>query len=112
MRLKTKDVKGVTLIELKGNVMGGPDASSLNEELHKLIEGGKKNIVVDLGDVMFMNSSGLRMLIGALTTVRNAGGQLKLARASEKIESLLIVTKLITVFEHHEKVDEAIGSFK
>lgn len=112
MRLKTKDIKGVTLIELKGNVMGGPDASSLNEELHKLIDGGKKNIVVDLGDVKFMNSSGLGMLIGALTTVRNAGGQLKLARASEKIESLLIVTKLITVFEHHEKVDEAIGSFK
>src|SRR3989304_7006398 len=106
MRLKTKDVKGVTLIELKGNVMGGPDASSLNEELHKLSEGGKKNIVVDLGDVKFMNSSGLGMLIGALTTVRNAGGQLKLARASEKIESLLIVTKLITVFEHFEKVDE------
>ena len=112
MRLKTKDVKGVTLIELKGNVMGGPDASSLNEELHKLIDGGKKNIVVDLGDVKFMNSSGLGMLIGALTTVRNAGGQLKLARASEKIESLLMVTKLITVFEHFEKVDEAIGSFK
>ena len=112
MRLKTKDVKGVTLIELKGNVMGGPDASSLNEELHKLIDGGKKNIVVDLGDVKFMNSSGLGMLIGALTTVRNAGGQLKLARASEKIESLLIVTKLITVSEHFEKVDEAIGSFK
>lgn len=112
MRLKIKDVKSVTLIELKGNVMGGPDASSLNEELHKLIDGGKKNIVVDLGDVKFMNSSGLGMLIGALTTVRNAGGQLKLARASEKIESLLIVTKLITVFEHFEKVDEAIGSFK
>ncbi|MEX0737687.1 MAG: STAS domain-containing protein [Bacteroidota bacterium] len=112
MRLKIKDVKSVTLIELKGNVMGGPDASSLNEELHKLIDGGKKNIVVDLGGVKFMNSSGLGMLIGALTTVRNAGGQLKLARASEKIESLLIVTKLITVFEHFEKVDEAIGSFK
>jgi anti-sigma B factor antagonist len=112
MRLKIKDVKSVTLIELKGNVMGGPDASSLNEELHKLIDGGKKNIVVDLGDVKFMNSSGLGMLIGALTTVRNAGGQLKLARASEKIESLLMVTKLITVFEHFEKVDEAIGSFK
>jgi anti-sigma B factor antagonist len=112
MKLKTKDLKGVTLIELKGNVMGGPDASSLNEELHKLIDAGKKNIVVDLGEVKFMNSSGLGMLIGALTTVRNAGGQLKLARASEKIESLLVVTKLITVFEHYEKVDAAVNSFK
>lgn len=112
MKFKTKEVKGVTLIELKGNVMGGPDASSLNEELHKLIDAGKKNIVVDLDEVKFMNSSGLGMLIGALTTVRNGGGSLKLARASEKIENLLSVTKLITVFEHYKKVDEAVASFK
>jgi len=52
------------------------------------------------------------MLIGALTTVRNAGGNLKLARASEKIEQLLVVTKLVTVFEHFDAVDEALASFK
>ncbi len=112
MKLKIKEVKGVILVELKGNVMGGPDASSLNEELHKLIDAGKSKVVVDLGDVKFMNSSGLGMLIGALTTVRNAGGNLKLARASEKIEQLLVVTKLVTVFEHFDTVDEALGSFK
>ncbi|MBI3579213.1 MAG: STAS domain-containing protein [Ignavibacteriales bacterium] len=112
MKLVTKDSKGITLIELKGNVMGGPDASSLNEELHKLIDGGKSKIVVDLGEVKFMNSSGLGMLIGALSTVRNAGGDLKLARATEKIQSLLVVTKLVRVFEHHDTVAEAIASFK
>jgi len=68
--------------------------------------------VVDLGEVKFMNSSGLGMLIGALTTVRNAGGNLKLARASDKIEQLLVVTKLVTVFEHFDAVDEALASFK
>ena len=92
--------------------MGGPDASSLNEELHKLIDTGKNKVVVDLGEVKFMNSSGLGMLIGALTTVRNAGGNLKLARASDKIEQLLVVTKLVTVFEHFDAVDEALASFK
>ncbi|MBI3587438.1 MAG: STAS domain-containing protein [Ignavibacteriales bacterium] len=112
MKLVTKDSKGVTLIELKGNVMGGPDASSLNEELHKLIDAGKSKIVVDLGEVKFMNSSGLGMLIGALSTVRNAGGDLKLARATEKIQSLLVVTKLVRVFDHHDTVNEAIDSFK
>jgi anti-sigma B factor antagonist len=84
----------------------------LNEELHKLIDAGKNKVVVDLGEVKFMNSSGLGMLIGALTTVRNAGGNLKLARASDKIEQLLVVTKLVTVFEHFDAVDEALGSFK
>jgi anti-sigma B factor antagonist len=59
-----------------------------------------------------MNSSGLGMLIGALTTVRNAGGNLKLARASDKIQSLLVVTKLVSVFEHHDTVEEALASYK
>ncbi|HEX9828930.1 MAG TPA: STAS domain-containing protein [Bacteroidota bacterium] len=112
MKLKTKDVNNVTVIELKGNVMGGPDATALNDELHKLIETKKTKVVIDLHDVKFMNSSGLGMLIGSLTTIRNAGGDLKIARASDKIESLLIVTKLITVFDHHENVEKAVAAFK
>jgi anti-sigma B factor antagonist len=112
MKFKTKEIKGITIIELKGNVMGGPDATALNDELHKLIEVDKTKVVIDLGDVKFMNSSGLGMLIGGLTTLRNAGGDLKIARASEKIESLLIVTKLITVFDHHDAVNKAVDAFK
>jgi len=112
MKFSIKETGDVTVIQLNGNVMGGPDATSLNEELHKLVGEGKKKVVVDLGDVKFMNSSGLGMLIRALTTMRNAGGDMKLARASEKIESLLMVTKLITVFDHYEKVEEASRAFK
>jgi anti-sigma B factor antagonist len=99
------------VIEFKGNVMGGPDAVSLNEKLHELIDTDKKNVVVDLGKVKFMNSSGLGMLIGALTTMRKAGGDLVIANATDKIESLLIVTKLITVFKHYKSLDEAVESF-
>lgn len=99
------------VIEFKGNVMGGPDTVSLNEKLHELIESGKTNVVVDLARVKFMNSSGLGMLIGALTTMRKAGGDLRIANASDKIESLLIVTKLITVFKHYPSLDEAVNSF-
>ncbi len=112
MKSKSKDVDGITVIELKGNVMGGPDATTLNEQLHKLIEAGKNKVIIDLKGVKFMNSSGLGMLIGGLTTMKNAGGELKIANASEKIESLLIITKLITVFEHHDSVKKAVGSFK
>lgn len=99
------------VIEFKGNVMGGPDAVSLNEKLHELIDQGKKHVVVDLGKVKFMNSSGLGMLIGALTTMKNAGGDLRIANASNKIESLLIITKLITVFENFKTLEEAIASY-
>ncbi|TNE69450.1 anti-sigma factor antagonist [bacterium] len=99
------------VIEFKGNVMGGPDAVSLNEKLHELIDQDKKHIVVDLGKVKFMNSSGLGMLIGALTTMKNAGGDLRIANASNKIESLLIITKLITVFENFKTLEEAVASY-
>lgn len=112
MNFKVKERYNCIVLEFKGNVMGGPDALSLNEKLHELIDEGKKNVVADLSRVKFMNSSGLGMLIGALTTMRNAGGDLKIANATDKIESLLVITKLITVFQHFKSVDEAVKSFE
>jgi anti-sigma B factor antagonist len=112
MKSKNRESKGITIIELTGNVMGGPDATSLNDQLHKLIDANKKKVVVDLDEVKFINSSGLGMLIGGLTTLRNSGGEMKLARASKKIEDLLKMTKLSTVFDIHKTVNEAIAAFK
>lgn len=100
------------VISLKGNVMGGPDGAKLHETLHSLKEQEKKNVVVDLSKVKFMNSSGLGMLIGGLTTMRNSGGDLRLANVADRIQSLLVITKLITVFKHYESVEEAVSSFE
>lgn len=112
MKFKSRESKGVTIIELTGNVMGGPDATSLNNQLHELIDNNKKQVVVNLEEVKFINSSGLGMLIGGLTTLRNSGGELKLACASKKIEDLLRMTKLSTVFDVHKTVSEAVAAFK
>ncbi|MCG6913497.1 STAS domain-containing protein [bacterium BMS3Abin03] len=111
MKIKTSEKYEAVVIELKGNVMGGDDTKNFNELLHKLIEEDKKQIIVDLSGVKFMNSSGLGMLIGGLTTIKKANGQLKLACVTEKIESLLIITKLITIFESFDSVDEAAKTF-
>ncbi len=111
MKIKTSERYGAVIIELKGNVMGGEDTKDFTGLLHKFIDEGKKNIVIDLSDVKFMNSSGLGMLISGLTTMKKADGNLKLARVTEKIESLLIITKLITIFESFETVEEAVKSF-
>ncbi len=111
MKIKTVEHYNAVVIELKGNVMGGPEASELNELLHKLLDSNKKNVIIDLADVKFMNSSGLGMLISAFTTMKNGGGNLKLANATEKIQSLLLITKLITIFENFDSVDEAVKSF-
>lgn len=92
--------------------MGGPDAVSLNEKLHELIDEDKKNIVVDLSRVEMMNSSGLGMLIGALTTMRNSGGDLRIANPSPKIEELMSMTQLDSVFQNFNSTDEAVNSFE
>ncbi|WP_372637938.1 STAS domain-containing protein [Fodinibius sp.] len=111
MNFNVSERYNCVVIEFKGNVMGGPDAVSLNEKLHELIEEDKTNVVADLGKVKFMNSSGLGMLIGGLTTMRKAGGDLRIANATDKIESLLVITKLITVFKHFKSLDEAVKSY-
>jgi anti-sigma B factor antagonist len=112
MRIKTSEKYEAVIIELKGNVMGGEDTKDFNDTLHKLVDEGKTNLVVDLSDVKFMNSSGLGMLIGGLTTMKKADGHFKLANVTDKIESLLIITKLITIFETYDSVDKAVESFE
>jgi anti-sigma B factor antagonist len=106
-------LKDQTLIfGLKGKIMGGPESLEFHEQLKKAIASGQKKIVLDLGDVEWMNSSGLGLLISALTTTRNAGGEMKLARATDKINSLLVITKLNSVFETLPTVDNAVASFR
>lgn len=100
------------VITLKGNIMGGPDGTKMHDTLHELKDSGKKNVVVDLAKVKFMNSSGLGMLISGLTTMRNSGGDLRLANPADRIQSLLIITKLITVFKHYDSVEAAIQSYE
>ena len=112
MNLKAKEIDGVVVLELAGKVMGGPDASLLSEKLHELVDQKKTKVVADLGKVSWMNSSGLGILIGGLTTLRNNRGDLKLVNVTGKIESLLIITKLIKIFETFNTVEEAVASFK
>ena len=112
MRIKTSEKYSAVVIELKGNVIGGPDSEDFSKLLHTYVDEEKKNIVVDLGSVKFMNSSGLGMLISGFTTMKNGGGSLKLANATEKINSLLVITKLITIFENFNSIEEAVKSFE
>ncbi len=111
MKVTTRENNSVVVLSLEGNVMGGPDATMLNEEIHRLLESGRKKILLNLAGVDAMNSSGLGMLISGLTATKNAGGTLKLASASVKIRGLLTMTKLMSLFEHFDSVDKAIQSF-
>jgi anti-sigma B factor antagonist len=112
MKFSTKELNNVTVVKMEGNMLGGPEASELNSALHKLLDAKKKNIIVDLSDVTLMNSSGLGMIIGAVTTMRNAGGNLKIAAATEKVEQVFKMTKVSNVIELHDTVKGAVESFK
>ena len=112
MKMTDRVVEDIAILEPKGKIMGGPDATMLHDKLHDYIDQNMKKVVIDLSKVEWMNSTGLGILISGLTTMRNNGGELKLAGLTEKIESLLTITKLITVFDHYDSVEKAIYSFK
>lgn len=112
MAVKIEMHGDVAVINLKGKLMGGPDTQAIHEKVHELVDDGKKKLVVDLGQVKWMNSTGLGALMGALTTARNNQAELKLANVTDKVQSLFMITKLITVFETYDSVVEAAASFK
>ncbi|MCI0532505.1 MAG: STAS domain-containing protein [candidate division Zixibacteria bacterium] len=112
MKLSSREVGSLVVLEPKGKIMGGPDATLLHDQLHEFIQQGKKKVIIDLSKVDWMNSTGLGILISALTTLRNNQGELKLANVTDKIQSLLTITKLVTVFESHNSVEQAVASFK
>lgn len=111
MKFKTTEHYNAVVIEFAGDTLTGEETAEFNQLLHKLLDEKKVNVVADLGRVKFVNSTGLGMLIGGYTTVKNGGGNLKLAGAQERIQSLLVITKLASVFELVESVDEAVKSF-
>lgn len=112
MNIDVKEYEGVAVLSVKGNLMGGPETISLHEKVKELIEQNKKKIVVDLSNVKWMNSSGLGTIMGCLTSLKNAQGDLKLCGVTEKVKSLFMITKLITLFETYATQQEAVKAFK
>ncbi len=100
----------IVIFDVSGKIMGGDETTLFHGKIHEYIEKNKKHFVVDLRNVDWMNSVGLGMLISALTTVKNSGGRLVLANIT-KIESILTITRLITVFESFDSREEAMKSF-
>ena len=111
MKFSYREEGAVTILGPQGKIMGGADSSLLHQRLYELIDKGRKKVVIDLSGVDWMNSSGLGILIGSLISLRNNGGNLKLAQVTERIRNLLQITKLDAVFDSYGTVEEAIESF-
>ena len=112
MEFDVEERESAIILTLKGNVLGGPDGTSLHDRLYALKEKGLNNVVADCSEVRFVNSSGLGMMIGAMTTMRNAGGDFRLANVADGIRSLLMITGLVRVFKHYESIEAALESYE
>lgn len=101
----------VLVITLSGKVIGGPELVEVKDVFQKAVDQNKKKIILDLGKVSWMDSSGLGVIVSGHTTLSRAGGSLKILNATKKIHELFIITKLITIFDTYSDEQEAIDSF-
>lgn len=112
MAMHERVVGDVTVLELRGNLMGGSEVEDFHNRVRSLKGDGMKKLVVDLGGVHLISSAGIGMLVGGVKTLREVGGDLKLANLSERTHNILVVvTQLGSVFEIFDTVDEAVASF-
>lgn len=111
MAVKEKTVGDVVVIVVKGKLMGGKETDEVHDKVKDLLEKDNKKLVIDLSSVKWMNSKGLGMLMACYTSCQNASAQLKIAGATEKVNSLLMITKLLSIFESFANADQAIGSY-
>ena len=111
MKIKDKIEDGIGILTLKGKLMGYPETDELHGEMKSFLGQKVNKIVIDLNGVSWMNSMGVGALMRCLTTIRNAEGDLRLARMSEKARSVFVITQLISIFKIFETVGEAKESF-
>ncbi len=111
MKVEREEKEGIVVLRLEGKLMGGPDADVIHAAVKDAISEGKRHVLVDLGEVSWVNSTGLGILITNYSTLKKSEGSLKLVNVNKRIESILMVTKLNTVFETFPSESDALASF-
>jgi anti-sigma B factor antagonist len=112
MKASNRQVDGITVVDLSGRITLGEGSVVLRDAVRDLLAKGEKKLLLNLGDVTYIDSSGIGELVSAFTTVRNQGGELKLLNLTKKVHDLLQITKLYTVFDVKDDEAAAISSFK
>ena len=110
--LKERQAGDVTILDLSGEVRIGQGSIALRDSIGKLADEGKKKVLLNLAGVKYIDSSGIGELIAKYTTISRQGGQLKLLKLTDKVQNLLVITKLLTVFDSFDDEAEALKSFQ
>ena len=112
LNINERQAGDVTVLDLSGKITIGEGSVSLRTAIRRLIEEGKKKILLNLARVGYIDSSGIGELVSSFTTINREGGQLKLLNLTQKIQDLLAITKLLTVFDVYEDESSALNSYK
>ena len=111
MKINERNVSDVTVLDLEGKLLIGEGDELLREKINSLVEGGTTKILLNLGEVPYMDSAGLGEVVRCYTTVSRKNGKLKLVNLTKRLQDLLSITKLLTVFETFDDEGEAVKSF-
>jgi len=111
VKLNTRQVGDVSVMDVAGRITLGEGSSAMRDALRDMVAKNQKKILLNLGDVTYIDSSGIGELVSGFTSVTNSGGQLKLLGLNKRVKDLLQITKLYTVFDVHEEEASAIRSF-
>lgn len=111
LAIESREVSHVSILDVKGRIVLGDEIHQLRDAVRALMEQGKKKIILNLAEVDYIDSSGVGELVSAFTTVRSSGGELKLLNLSQKVQDVLHVTKLYTVFDIRQDEFTAVKSF-
>jgi anti-sigma B factor antagonist len=111
MDIKERVVESVSILDLSGKIVLGEGDVQIKERIRDLLSDGQRKILLNLGDVSYIDSAGLGSLISSYATTKREGGQLKLVNLTKRVQDLLAITKLITVFDTYENEKEAVASF-
>ena len=112
LRATHRDAGGVTVVDLSGRIVLGESSALLRKTIRDLLEDRRSNVVLNLGDVDYIDSSGIGELVSAYTAVKKNGGALKLLQLTKKVHDLIQLTKLFTVFEVYSDERTALRSFR
>lgn len=107
----SKVVGKVCVLVPSGKIVIGDEVAALRERIKELLGQGHKNILLNLSNVSYIDSTGVGALVGSFTTIRNQGGQMKLTNLNQRVQDILLVTKLLTVFDVYDKEESGISSF-
>ena len=111
MTTSTRQVSGVTIVDISGRITLGKESATLRELVSELLNNGHKKILFNLAEVSYIDSSGLGHLVSAYTAVRNRGGELKLLHLTKNVHNVMQITKLYTIFDILDDEAVAIKSF-